>query len=159
MSTVDSVGTTQSQASSAQKSGFSALSSEEFTKIIFAELANQDPLKPSDTSALLEQLGMIRSIQSDTDLSENLDRLVGENQLSSASNLIGKLVSGVSERNGRVADYVLSISKTADGVFLNLADGSRVSMSNVDEIVDPALLADDGSDDGSSDTDGTGATT
>lgn len=158
MSTVDGVGTTQTQTSSAKKSGFSALSSEEFTKIIFAELSNQDPLKPSDTSALLEQLGMIRSIQSDTDLSENLDRLVGENQLSAASNLIGKLISGVSESNGRVADYVLSISKTSDGVFLNLADGSRVSMSNVDEIVDPALL--EPSDDDTDDTDDTdGGTT
>ena len=55
-------------------SGFSAMDSEEFVKIIFTELQNQDPFQPNDSSALLEQLNSIRSIESDmalTDLSVN----------------------------------------------------------------------------------------
>lgn len=143
MAAVDSIGKSSQNTSSASKSGFSALTSEEFTKIIFTELSNQDPLAPSDTNALLQQLANIRNIQSDIDLSDNLKRLVGENQLSSASNLIGKFVSGVSVSNDRVADYVLSISKTSDGVILNLANGSRVNMTNLDEVIDPSVFKDD----------------
>ena len=53
---------------SAPTSRFTELSSEEFIKIIFTELQNQDPFKPNDSSALLEQLNSIRSIESDIEL-------------------------------------------------------------------------------------------
>ena len=46
-------------------SGFGALDSEEFLNIMFTELQNQDPFEPNDSSALLEQLNSIRSIESD----------------------------------------------------------------------------------------------
>ena len=55
--------------------GFNALSSEDFIKIIFTELANQDPFQPNDSSALLEQLNSIRSIESDTKLIDKLEDL------------------------------------------------------------------------------------
>jgi len=43
---------------------FSELKSEDFIRIIFTELANQDPLQPNDTGALLDQLNSIRDIES-----------------------------------------------------------------------------------------------
>ena len=47
-------------------SRFNELASEDFIQIIFTELTNQDPLAPNDTSALLDQLNSIRSIESGT---------------------------------------------------------------------------------------------
>lgn len=126
--------------------GYSDLNSEQFIKIIFTELANQDPLQPNDSNALLEQLSNIRSIQSDIDLGSKLETLVTQNQLASASNLIGKLVSGVDETNARVADFVVSVSRTQEGAVLNLVGGQRLHMNNVDEIVDAGFLLGDGDD-------------
>ncbi|MEM1167374.1 MAG: flagellar hook capping FlgD N-terminal domain-containing protein [Planctomycetota bacterium] len=57
---------------------FNELTSEEFLEVIFAELTNQDPLAPNDTTALLEQISMIRSIESDTDLAERLEGVTEE---------------------------------------------------------------------------------
>jgi hypothetical protein len=59
---------------------FNEMTSEDFMKIIFTELENQDPLQPNDTSALLDQLGSIRSIESDVKLTEQLQALVRENR-------------------------------------------------------------------------------
>lgn len=115
--------------------GFGALSSDEWTKVIFAELSQQDPLEPNDTSALLEQLSMIRSIESDFDLTESLENLSTSNEFASSTGLIGQFVGGISDRGERVADLVLSVSRTSEGAFLNLANGSRVSLDQVDEIV------------------------
>lgn len=126
--------------------GYSDLSSDQFIKIIFTELANQDPLQPNDSSALLEQLASIRSIQSDIELGQKLETLVAQNQLASASNLIGKLVSGVDEEKARVSDFVVSISRTQEGTVLNLRGGQRLLMNNVDEIIDADLLFGDGGD-------------
>ena len=116
------------------KTGFSAMTSEDFTKLMFTELSNQDPTQPSDTNQLLQQLSQIRSIQSDTDLSSRLSSLVNQNEFSNASTLIGRMVSGVSVDNERVAGMVDAVTRTNQGTFLTLASGVRVNISNVDEI-------------------------
>ncbi len=118
-----------------RNNGFSELTSEEFVEIMIQELTNQDPLAPSDSQALLEQISTIRSIESDTALLDRLDSLVGHNEFASASGLIGALVGGINEQGRRVADVVLSVSRTDEGPVLNLYDGSRVPLSQVDEVV------------------------
>jgi len=128
---VDAIGSS----ASTQSSAVSGLSSDEFFQLIFAELSNQDPLEPNDTNALLEQIANIRSIQSDDDLSKRLTDLVGQNELASGAGLIGKLISGISETNQRVSGLVHSVSKTEEGVVLNLAGGTRVSMARVDQVL------------------------
>lgn len=132
MSTVEGIGA--SGPSSA--TGIGGLSSDEFLKLIFTELGNQDPLEPNDTGALLEQIANIRQIQSDVDLVDRLGALVGQNELSAGAGLIGRLVSGLSETNQRVTGVVHSVSKTEDGVVLNLDGGPRVPMSSVDRVLD-----------------------
>ena len=82
-------------ANSVKGSRFNDLSSEEFIKIIFTELQNQDPFKPNDSGALLDQLNSIRSIESDIDMSKRLQSIVSQNQLSTAGGLIGKRVAGL----------------------------------------------------------------
>ena len=125
---------------------FSEMSSEDFIKIIFTELTNQDPLKPSDSSALLEQMSSIRSIESDIKMAERLDSLVTENQLASAGNMIGKFIGGLSTDNNRVAGFVIAISRENDTVNLELDNGWTVPIDNVERLIDPDQLPDEGQD-------------
>lgn len=134
MSTVDALSGFSAPTNSASNA-FGALNSEQFVKIIFSELSNQDPLQPSDSKALLQELSTLRSIQSDMDLSSKLTSLVGQNEWTSASNLIGKSISGISDSLERVEGTVRSVSRTADGAVLNLTSGVRVPVSNVDEVL------------------------
>jgi flagellar basal-body rod modification protein FlgD len=137
MADISAIGASSRSAAS-RPSAFSALGAEDFVKIIFTELGNQDPLQPSDSKALLEQLSSLRSIQSDLDLSQRMQSLVMQNELSSASGLIGRSVSGVSEQRERVRDVVASVSRTADGAVLNLRGGQRVQMKDVDQVFEGA---------------------
>ncbi|NUQ66806.1 MAG: hypothetical protein HUU18_00795 [Phycisphaerales bacterium] len=114
--------------------GFSALSSEDFAKIIFTELSKQDPLQPNDTNALLEQISMIRSIEADQNLSDRLGSLVGQNEFSNAATLIGRRIEGLNEINLRVSGVVRSVARTNQGPVLTLTDGSRVAMSRIDGV-------------------------
>lgn len=134
MATVDALNGSATRAGSTKASGYSAMTADDFTKIIFEELSRQDPSNPTDTNALLQQLSMIRGIQSDLDLSTNLKSLVNQNEMASASGLIGMNVSGVSTENARITDLVKSVSKTSDGTVLNMQGGARIRMSNVDTI-------------------------
>src|SRR4051812_10076627 len=109
-----------------------------FVKIIFSELGHQDPMAPSDSKALLEQLSSLRNIQSSMDLSSSMGALVAENQLSAASGLIGKSISGITEGAQRVTGVVKSVSRTGGGAILNLVSGAQVRMSNVDLVLGDA---------------------
>ena len=60
------------------------MADEEFVKIMFTELSNQDPLKPNDSNQMLQQLSSLRSIQSDIELSNKLESIVTQNQLAFA---------------------------------------------------------------------------
>lgn len=141
ISGVSSVWAQQPESASALGEGgdaFSALTSEEFVKIMFTELGNQDPLKPNDSQALVEQMANLRSIQSDLDLSRRLESLVNQNQLASAGGLIGRTVSGLDVDNQRITGVVRSVLKTADGAVLGLEDGSRIPFERVDTMFNPS---------------------
>jgi len=119
---------------------FDALTSSDFVELMFTELTNQDPLAPSETKDLIEQVGMIRSIESDQALTENLQDLVKQNQVTSASSLVGKFIIGRSASGMEVGGFVDSVSVTDDGAHLNLGSGFVVPLEYVTEIVDPALI-------------------
>lgn len=114
--------------------GFSGISSADFIRIIFTELSNQDPFSPNDSSALLEQLNSIRSIETDIQLMERLDALVFENKLAGAASLIGRFVEGLTQGNDRVAGAVVSVSRQADEVMLELDNGWRIPFERVETI-------------------------
>jgi len=131
---------TGNNASRRTENAFGELTSQNFLNIILTEMTRQDPLSPSDTSALLQQLASIRSIESDLQLGERLDSIVQQSQFSSAASLIGKLVSGLDENNTSAAGFVVSISRTKDGPALNLDNGQRMLFSGLNEMVDPDLF-------------------
>lgn len=121
-------------------SQFSKMSSEDFIRIIFTELSNQDPFQPNDSAALLEQLDSIRSIESDLKLTDQLQSLVFENQLASASGMIGKFIGGLTAGNERVAGYVVSVIRQGEDVNLELDNGWVVPIGGVETVIDPDEL-------------------
>ena len=130
----------------ADASGFNQMSSEDFIRVIFTELANQDPLSPSDSSELLDQMNSIRSIESDLQMMNKLESLVFENQLSSASSMIGNFVGGLTPDGMRVGGHVLSVVRQGGEVALELDTGWFLPLDGVETIIDPTLLAEESGD-------------
>lgn len=120
---------------------FADMTSEDFVRIIFTELSNQDPLKPNDTGALLDQLNSIRSIESDLKVVDQLQSLVLENQLASAGNLLGKFVDGLTDDADRAQGYAISVLKRDDKVYLELDTGQLLPFENVQSVVDVSLFS------------------
>ena len=109
-------------------------------QIIFTELQQQDPFEPNDSSALLEQLNSIRAIESDIELTKNLEDIVFQNQLATAGNMIGKTVEGLTATNDRVVGNVFAVIREGNDVTLQLDSGWEIPANNVQVIVDPASL-------------------
>ena len=131
MSQITAFDATDAALRTSTPNGFSSLSSADFMRIIFTELSNQDPFQPSDSAALLDQMNSIRSIESDLQLMDRLESLIFENKLASASNLIGRVVQGLTASNDMASGTVTSVLRQDDSVSLELDDGSRVPIDNV----------------------------
>ncbi len=131
-----SVGAIDAASTVGTSRGFAELSSEQFMNVLITELQNQDPLDPQDTTALLEQLSSLRSIESQSNLQERLADLVKQNEVSAASNMIGKLVQGVDSTNSNTVGLVTSVRVTNEGVFLELDNGRTMSMNQVAAITE-----------------------
>ncbi len=134
MSQIPSVSPLDPAFSRQPSDGFSAIKTEDFIRIIFAELANQDPFSPNDSAALLDQLNSIRSIESDIDLMEQLQALVFENKLAAAANLIGKRVAGLTAGFERVSGTVVSVIREGRNVTLELENGIRLPLESLELI-------------------------
>lgn len=110
---------------------------EQFLKLMIAELQNQDPLNPMDNAQMIQQMGEIRSIASTDKLSTTLEGVQLGQALASASNLIGKNISGLSETSAQVNGVVDRVT-VVDGVPKLHVGADTVDLKNIREIVGAA---------------------
>lgn len=116
----------------AKTRGFQELSTEDFMKILIAELSNQNPLEPMENQQLLQQVTSINSLASNRILIDTLQNMTAAQSLGSASSLIGKTVSGVI--GDQTVTGTVEKALVEDGrVFLMIGD-VRLPMENVTEI-------------------------
>ncbi len=110
------------------------LKTEDFIKMMITQLQNQDPLEPAKNQELLAQMSQIGQLQSSTTMQESLKGMVLQNQIGSASSLIGKTVQGLDGQDDPVTGLVNSVKVGAEGVSLELDSGKTLLLSRVTQI-------------------------
>lgn len=126
------------QVQTGESNPFAEVTSEEWLGIILEELSNQDPFEPNDTSATLEQLNSLRSIESDISLQDQLQSLVLQNSIGQAGSLIGRQVEGLSNTGLNVTGIVSSVRVVEGKSQLQLESGSTIEFSNVTNVANAA---------------------
>ncbi len=111
------------------RAGSDAMGKNEFLKLLVAQLANQDPTKPQDTSQFVAELAQFSALEQQQNAVSRLDMLLmGQataNQTSAAS-FIGKTVT---HRGGTVhSDGIASVTGTA--TLLSPADKVTVAVTD-----------------------------
>lgn len=120
--------------------GLNSLTPADFVQMMVTQLQNQDPLDPTNTQDILSQISEIGQLQSSDQLQTTLTGLSLQQQIGSASSLIGKAVKGFDASNNTVNGTVtsVSVSQATNSVTLNLDSGSTLPLSNVTSISVPA---------------------
>lgn len=119
---------------SANANRFAEIQTADFIKVLVSEMANQDPFEPQDSSALLEQLSSLRNIESQLVLQDKLEELILQNQVTNASGLIGRHVSGLDVDNNIVSGIVTSILVQNGKAVLELNSGGALPIDRVNRI-------------------------
>ena len=97
------------------QTGFNALTSETFLKLLITQLQNQDPTAPVGNEELLQQLSSMRSLQSNIELSDTLKDLNTSQQITSGASFLGTVVTGTTSDQK-------SVTGVADRVFVENGD-------------------------------------
>ena len=107
-----STGSTGSSTLTSNKpTGFAALTSQDFLKMLITELQNQDPTQPVSNTELLQQLSQMQALQSNVELNSTLSTFANNQQITSGASFLGKVVTGTDSNNNPV-------NGVADSVFL-----------------------------------------
>ena len=136
--------TSASTAATGNSDAFANMSSSQFIQIVTAELANQDPFQPQDSSTLLTSISDLRNIESQTEMQSSMSSLVLQDQIASGGNLIGKTVAGVDASSNNAQGVVTGVQVSNGAVSLTLDSGDTMPIANVTAISNPSAAASTG---------------
>ncbi len=119
--------------------GLASMKTEDFFKIMVAEMQQQDPFEPTKTSDMINQVSQVRGIEVSGQLGDALTQLVQQQRTAGASDLIGRFVRGAQARNdGKVEEVegvVTGVRFGSDGVaVLELDNGKTMLAANVTHV-------------------------
>ena len=113
---------------------------DQFLQLMISELTNQDPLNPMDNTQLVQQVGELRSIAATDQLATTLSSLQTGQSLATASSLIGKRVTALTNNDGDITGVVDRVSVEIDpknsdkrSFFVHIGDQS-IDLNNVREV-------------------------
>lgn len=116
------------------QSAFEKLNLETFTKLLVAELTNQDPLSPMSNAEIMQQIGQIRSIEASTQLTSTLQAVQLGQSVATASGLLGRRIKGLADDQQQITGVVDRVS-VADGVARLHVGENSIELKNVSEIL------------------------
>lgn len=125
--------------------GLNDLDVDQFLGLLIAELQNQDPLNPMENSELVQQIGQIREISATNQLTDTLSSVLLGQNTATASSLIGKHITALTDDAENVEGVVTRASVSVNGsdgdrtIRIHIGDKS-VSLGNVREIVGEEVI-------------------
>jgi flagellar basal-body rod modification protein FlgD len=124
-----------------QRTPTKTLGSGDFMNLMITQLTQQDPLDPTNSNELLNQMAQISTLQSNADMQTSLAGLTLQQSIGAGGNLIGKTIKGIDPNGNSVDGVVTSIRVANKKVHLELDTGRTLPLENVTQIAQTAAPA------------------
>ncbi|MCK1714853.1 flagellar hook assembly protein FlgD [Bradyrhizobium hipponense] len=99
-----------------------------FLQLLVAEMKNQDPTNPMDTSQYMSQFAQLSTVEQAMQTNTKLDALLSSQALSQADGLIGRTVSFTDSTGASFTGKIASVSINSDGSIATLENGTKVAI-------------------------------
>ncbi|AZO28106.1 MAG: flagellar hook assembly protein FlgD [Mesorhizobium sp.] len=119
MTTTIPVGANQAS----QQTSKTAVDYQSFLKLLIAEMKNQDPTKPMDSTQYVAQLATFSQVEQSVQTNSKLDQIMQSSALSQADALIGRSITSA---DGKTTGTVASVKLASSGLIAVLQDGTEV---------------------------------
>lgn len=100
---------------------------DDFLKLLLAQMQNQDPLKPIDSTEYVSQLATFSNVEQGIKQNAKLDQILITSNLAQAGNAIGKFVTSA---DGTISGVVRSVRIDDIGAVALLDNGKEVELSS-----------------------------
>ncbi|WP_027572777.1 flagellar hook assembly protein FlgD [Bradyrhizobium sp. WSM1743] len=127
-SATDTTGKSSSSTSSTSATSSNSVDYNTFLQLLVAEMKNQDPTNPMDTSQYMSQFAQLSTVEQAMQTNSKLDALLSSQSLSQANGLIGKTVSFTDSTGASFSGEVVSVAINSDGSIATLQDGTKVAV-------------------------------
>ena len=104
-----------------------AIDYQSFLKLLMAEMKNQDPTKPMDSTEYVAQLATFSQVEQSVQTNSKLDQLLQTSALAQAGNIIGHTITSA---DGNTTGTVSSVRLISDGLVAMLNTGQEVTMES-----------------------------
>ena len=113
-----------------------AIDNDDFMTLLLAQLKNQDPMKPMDSSEMMGQIAQLNSLNALISIKDSLDAMTKSQNMSYAASLIGKTITAIPDKNdpSNVIQGVVTSMTNFQGQTLVQVDGKDVEISTIVEV-------------------------
>jgi flagellar basal-body rod modification protein FlgD len=125
-----------SVATSQRAQNSSALGKEAFLQLLLTQMQSQNPLSPMEGHDFFQQLAQLSLLEQMWTMNDNLNNLMGQQQVLQASSLIGKIVEATKENGAQITGTVKGVRIVDDQVFLDV-DNDSIPLSQVTAVRQP----------------------
>ncbi|KJC38380.1 flagellar basal body rod modification protein [Bradyrhizobium sp. LTSP849] len=127
-SATDATSNTSSTTGSSSTTSSNSVDYNTFLQLLIAEMKNQDPTNPMDTSQYMSQFAQLSTVEQATLTNSKLDSLLSSQALTQADGLIGRNVSFTDTTGAAVTGKIASVSINSDGSVATLEDGTKIAV-------------------------------
>lgn len=96
-----------------------------FLKLLIAQMKNQDPTQPMDSTQYVAQLATFSQVEQTMQSNTKLDQILQSSALAQADSLIGR---NITSADGNTTGTVAEVRLASGGLIAVLADGAEVTV-------------------------------
>ncbi|MEM8748826.1 MAG: flagellar hook assembly protein FlgD [Pseudomonadota bacterium] len=131
MSETQAIGSTTAAATNAfantRASTPSTVDYDAFLQLLVAQMQNQDPTKPMDSTEYMAQLASFSNVEQAIQTNEKLDQILSSSLTAGAGSLIGKTATNA---DGSVSGEIVEVSIRSGAMTAVLQSGDQISINN-----------------------------
>lgn len=96
-----------------------------FLKLLVAQMKNQDPTDPMDSTQYMAQLAAFSQVEQSVQMNTKLDQMLQSSALAQADAIIGRTVTSA---DGSLSGKVEEVRLTSNGIVAVLQGGKEIAM-------------------------------
>ena len=104
-----------------------AVDYESFLKLLVAEMKNQDPTKPMESTDFVAQLATFSQVEQSVQSNSKLDQILQSTALSQAGSLIGREITSA---DGKTSGVIAEVKIKSGGVVAVLEGGKEITVGD-----------------------------
>ncbi|AGK59382.1 flagellar basal body rod modification protein [Hyphomicrobium denitrificans 1NES1] len=104
----------------------STLNYDDFLQLMVAQLRNQDPLNPTDSTEYMSQIAQFSSVEQGINTNSKLDQLLVNSNISQASTMVGLTLTSA---DGSTSGIVTSVRIDSSGSTAILNNGKEIPIT------------------------------